>query len=69
MTDDPIAAKREQLLESVEREESELKLAVDELTTAAQAQVDLGERMSARAWTWLGGAFLVGLWLGGRHRH
>ena len=64
MTDDPIAAKREQLLESVEREESELKLAVGELSSAAQAQVDLGERVSARPWVWLGAAFVVGFWVG-----
>ena len=64
MTDDPIAAKREQLIESVEREESELKQAVGDLTSAAQAQVDLGERVAARPWIWLGGAFVLGLWIG-----
>ena len=68
MTDDPIAAKREELLESVEREEVELKQAVDELTTAAQAQVDLGERMGARPWVWIAGAFGIGLWLGSGSR-
>jgi hypothetical protein len=64
VTDDPIAAKREQLIESVEREESELKQAVGDFTSAAQAQVDLGERIAAHAWIWLGGAFVIGLWIG-----
>ena len=68
MTDDPIAAKREELLESVEREEVELKAAVDELTTAAQAQMDLGERMAAQPWVWAGAAFAIGLWLGSGSR-
>ena len=67
MSADPIADKREELLVSVERDEQELKLAVDELTTAAQATVDLGERMALRPWVWLAGAFGVGLWLGARH--
>ena len=68
MNEDPIAVKRQELIESVEREETELKLAVDELSTAAQARIDLGERMSEHAWLWLTGAFTIGLWLGSGRR-
>jgi hypothetical protein len=68
VNEDPIAVKRQELIESVEREETELKLAVDELSTAAQARIDLGERMSEHAWLWLAGAFTLGLWLGSGRR-
>ena len=68
MSEDPIAVKRQELIESVEREETELKLAVDELSNAAQARVHLGERIAERPWLWLAGAFAVGLWVGAGRR-
>jgi hypothetical protein len=56
-------AKKEALLESVERSEEELRQAVDELTMVAHHRLDLRERIAENPWPWLAGGFVVGLWL------
>lgn len=68
MTPDEIVETRERLLESVDRNERELREAVDELASAAHARLDLGERMGDRPWGWLGTAAALGFWLGLRTR-
>jgi hypothetical protein len=63
---DTLAVKKEALLESVERNEEELRQAVDELTTVAQHRFDLRTRIADHPWPWLVGGFVVGLWLARR---
>lgn len=63
---DSNAAKLEQLRESVEQDQQELRRAVDELTTAAQTKFVFGDRLAEQALPALGGMFLLGLWLGHR---
>ena len=60
---DETLEKKEALLESVQRNEQELRAAVDELTFVAQRQFHLGERIAQHPWGWLAGGFVVGLWL------
>lgn len=48
----------------VERREAELEAAVHGLKNAAQERLQLGEQLSRRPYRWLGGAFLLGIWLG-----
>jgi hypothetical protein len=57
---------RDELLESIERDQEELLDAVHELTDAAQATFDLSERIKEFPLTWLIGGLVVGLWLGYR---
>jgi ElaB/YqjD/DUF883 family membrane-anchored ribosome-binding protein len=68
VTPDEIVETRERLLESVDRNERELREAVDELASAAHARLDLGERMSDRPWRWLATAATLGFWMGVRER-
>ena len=68
MTPDEILETRERLLESVDRNERELREAVDDLASAAHARLDLGERMSDRPWGWLATAAALGFWMGVRAR-
>jgi hypothetical protein len=60
------AAQREDLLQSIERDQEEVRVAVQELAGAARSQLDVGERIKAFPLTWVIGAVLVGLWLGSR---
>ncbi len=60
------AEQRQDLLQSIEREEEEVRVAVAELTDAARSKLDLGEHIKRYPLTWALGAFLVGLWLGRR---
>ena len=57
---------RDELLESIERDQEELRAAVHALTGAARETFDLGEHIKERPWTWMLGALLFGLWLGSR---
>lgn len=60
---------RDELLESIERDQEELRAAVHELTGAARETFDVSERIRERPWAWLAAAILFGLWLGTRsHR-
>jgi len=62
---------RQQLLESVARDEQELERAIGDLKQAVQRPFEVGERVrahiSAHPIPWLVGGLLIGLWLGGRN--
>lgn len=65
-SEESLEEKKEALRESVERNELELKLAVDDLAAAAQSTLDLGERIAQSPWPWILGGFAFGLWLARR---
>lgn len=60
------AEQREELLQSIEREQGEVRVAMQELAGAARFKFDVGERIKAFPLTWVIGAVLVGVWLGSR---
>lgn len=60
------AEQREDLLQSIERDEEEVRVAVQELTGAARSTLDLSEHIRKFPLTWAIGALLVGAWLGTR---
>jgi len=62
--DTPFATQREDLLQSIERDEEEVRVAVQQLADVAGAKLDVGERIRAHPLMWVAGAFLVGVWLG-----
>ena len=55
---------REDLLESIERDQQEVRGAIQELTAAARLQLNISQRVKDFPLTWLVGSFLIGLWLG-----
>jgi hypothetical protein len=60
------AEQREELLQSIERDQEEVRGAVQELAGAARLKLDIAERIKAFPLTWMLGAVLVGMWLGSR---
>lgn len=60
------AEQRDELLESIERDQEEVRVAVQELAGAARSAVDLSEHIRSAPLAWTLGAFLVGAWLGSR---
>lgn len=60
------AEQRQDLLQSIERDEEEVRVAVQELTVAARSTLDLSEHIRKFPLTWAIGALLVGVWLGSR---
>ncbi|HYC56584.1 MAG TPA: hypothetical protein VEL28_16765 [Candidatus Binatia bacterium] len=58
------AERREDLLQSIERDEEVLLEAVHELADVAEQKLDLREYIRSSPYAWLAGAFCVGLWLG-----
>ncbi|MDZ4684424.1 MAG: hypothetical protein SH850_04990 [Planctomycetaceae bacterium] len=58
------ADQREELLESIEREQEEVRVAVQELAGAARSAFDLNGYIRSAPLAWTLGAFLVGAWLG-----
>ena len=64
--DTAFAEEREDLLQSIERDQEEVREAVQELAGAARSAFDVGERIKASPLMWVFGAFLVGAWLGSR---
>lgn len=64
MTKTDFAEQREDLVESIERNQEEVRLAVQELTDAAQSKLSVSERIAEFPLTWLIGGFLIGAWLG-----
>ena len=60
------AEQREDLLQSIERDQEDVRVAVQELTGAAQSKLDVSEHIKRFPLTWALGALLVGVWLGSR---
>jgi hypothetical protein len=60
------AEQREDLLQSIERDEEEVRVAVQELTGAARSSLHVSEYIKKFPLTWAMGALLVGVWLGSR---
>lgn len=60
------AEQREDLLQSIERDQEEVRVAVHELTGAARSTLNLSEHIKKFPLTWAMGAFLIGAWLGSR---
>jgi hypothetical protein len=60
------AEQREDLLHGIERDEEEVRVAVQELTGAARSTLDVSEHIKKFPLTWAIGAFFVGVWLGSR---
>lgn len=58
------AEQRDELLESIERDQEELLEAVHELGDAAKATFDLAERIREAPVAWIVGGLIFGLWLG-----
>jgi hypothetical protein len=57
---------REDLLQSIERDQQEVRVAVHQLTGAAGSKLDVSEHIKKFPLTWAIGALLVGAWLGSR---
>ena len=60
------AEQREDLLQSIERDQEEVRVAVHELTGAARSTFDVREHIKKFPLTWTLGAFLIGAWFGSR---
>jgi len=60
------AERRADLLLSIERDQEEVRVAVQELTGAARSTLKVSEHIKEFPLTWAIGAFLVGAWIGGR---
>jgi hypothetical protein len=55
---------RAALQQSIERNETELRNAVDDLTHAVKRELTIGSRVAENPFAWVLGAFLVGMWFG-----
>jgi hypothetical protein len=60
------AERRQDLLESIERDREDVRVALHEITNAVEHKVDIGERIKASPLIWTVGAFFIGVWLGSR---
>ena len=58
------AERREELLQSIEHDEEELREAVHELAEVAEEKLDFAGYIRESPLTWVVGAFCVGMWLG-----
>lgn len=58
------AERREDLLQSIERDEEELREAMHELADVAEHKLNLTEYIRAAPLAWVIGAFCFGIWLG-----
>lgn len=66
MSNSDFAEQRQDLLQAIERDQEEVRVAVHQLTDAAGAKLGVGEHIKKLPLTWAIGAFLVGAWLGSR---
>lgn len=57
------------LLQSIEKDRQEVRVALRELTGAAEQTFDVSERIRAAPLAWTLGGLLVGIWLGSRTNH
>lgn len=69
MANGDFAEQREDLLHLIEQDEEEVRIALHELTDAAEQKFDVSERIKAAPLVWTAGAFLIGAWLGSRDNH
>ena len=60
------AEQREDLLQSIERDQEEVRAAMHQLTGATGSKLNVSERITEFPLAWAIGAFLVGVWLGSR---
>lgn len=65
-SEETLEEKKEALRESVERNEHQLRLAVDDLAAAAQSRLRIGDRIAEDPWPWIVGGFAFGIWLSRR---
>lgn len=63
-----VAERREGLLQSIERNDRELREAVHDLAEATGNKLDLSEYVRSHPLAWVTGAFCFGLWFGLRGR-
>jgi hypothetical protein len=63
------AEQREDLLDLIAQDEEEVRIALHELTDAAEQKFDVSERIRQAPLAWAVGAFLVGAWLGSGREH
>ena len=64
MNGNDVEEQRELLRQSIERNEAELREAVDELTTAVKNEFTLRKQITEHPVPWLLGGVALGLWLG-----
>jgi len=57
---------RDHLVQSIERDDEKIRVAMHELAGAARFKLGLGERIKRFPLTWVISACLVGAWLGSR---
>jgi hypothetical protein len=57
---------RDELLQSIEQHGEDVRVALHELTGAAEQKLVVAERIRAAPVAWLFGGFLLGIWLGSR---
>jgi hypothetical protein len=60
------AEQREDLLQSIERHQEDVRVAVHELAGAARSKLNASAHIKEFPLTWTVGAFVVGVWLGSR---
>ncbi len=66
MDNSDFVEQREVLLESIKRDEQEVRGAIQELTAAARLQLSVRKYVEEFPLTCLIGSFLIGLWVGSR---
>jgi hypothetical protein len=66
MENDDYTEQRDDLLEAIERDREDLRVAMHELTEAAGSKLDIGDHIRSSPLAWALGAFLIGAWLGER---
>ena len=60
------AEQREELLQRIEQDQEEVRVAMHELTRAVEFKLDVRVYIKRFPLTWVIGGFLVGMWLGSR---
>ena len=60
------AEQREELLQGIERDEAEVRVAMHQLTGAAGSALNVSAHIKRFPLTWAISAFLVGVWFGSR---
>ena len=72
MDNGDFAEQREDLLDLIAQDEEEVRIALHELSDAAEQKLDaldVTEHIRQAPLAWTVGAFLVGAWLGSRDHH